>query len=162
MKKALALLLASLMMLTMMAGCGNSNAPANEGGEDATPVSDWDGTITIVQSSDVINWDPCASADVNTKNCMKNLLNRTFETDENLKAIPIMIDKYEQVDDYTWHFTLKEGIKFFDGNPCTADDVKFSIMRAREKSSSGKSLYGPIEEFTVEDELNFTIKTATV
>lgn len=147
MKKIVFLLLASVLMLSVFV---------------FSALADWDGTITIVQSSDIINWDPCASADVNTKNAMKNLLNRTFETDENLKAIPIMIDTFEQVDEYTWNFKLKEGITFFDGNPCTAEDVRYSIMRARETSSSGRSLYGPIEEFTVVDDLNFTIKTATV
>ena len=40
---------------------------------------------------------------------MKNLLNRTFETDENLQPVPIMIESYEQLDDLNWTFTLKEG-----------------------------------------------------
>lgn len=161
MKRALALLLALIMAFGLLAGCGSKPA---DGGQDAAADAgaEWDGTITIVQSSDIIGWDPCASADVNTKNCMKNLLNRTFETDENLKAIPIMVESFEQLDDLNWTFTLKEGIKFFDGTPCTANDVKFSVMRARETSSSGKSLYGPIEEFNVVDDRTFTIKTANV
>ena len=155
MKKAFALLMSIIMVLTLLAGCGEKPV-------DPDPGTEWDGTITIVQSSDIIGWDPCASADVNTKNCMKNLLNRTFETDEFLNPVPIMIESYKQVDDYNWTFTMKEGIKFFDGTDCTAEDVKFSIMRARTTSSSGKSLYAPIEEFNVVDARTFTIKTSTV
>ena len=175
MKKLLAILCVAALILGMLAGCatgggsdgGNSEGGKSDGGKSSGEKTDsgsskWDGTITIVQSSDIIGWDPCASADVNTKNCMKNLLNRTFETDENLQPVPIMIESYEQLDDLNWTFTLKEGIKFFDGTDCTADDVKFSIMRARETSSSGKSLYGPIEEFNVVDARTFTIKTTNV
>lgn len=156
-KKLTALLLALMMLTSVLAGCGNSNTPSTDG--DKSPVKDWDGTITIVQSSDIINWDPCASTDVNTKNCMKNLMNRCFETDDYYNPIPVLVKSYENPDELTWNFEIYSGVKFIDGNELTADDVKFCYERAREISSSGKTLFAPVTSIEVTGDYTFTIKT---
>lgn len=126
------------------------------------PAGREEGTIIVVQSSDIISWDPTASTDVNTKNCMKNMLNRMFETDENLDPVPIMIESYEQVDDYNWTFKIYEGIKFFDGNECTTEDILFNLERSKTNSSSGKTLLAPIEAIVAVDDYTFTVKTSTI
>lgn len=162
MKKAnrwLALLLALVMALSLVA-CGgqNSNGPSsNEQGN--TDAADWDGTITIVQSSDVINFDPCASTDVNTKNCYKNIMNRCFETDDYYNPIPVLVKEWNNPDPLTWEFEIYSGVKFIDGNELTADDIKFCYERARTTSSSGKTLFGPVTDITVTSDYTFTITT---
>jgi peptide/nickel transport system substrate-binding protein len=35
----------------------------------------------------------------------------------------------------TWRFKLRQGVKFHDGTPLTADDVVFSIKRGQEPTS---------------------------
>ncbi len=51
--------------------------------------------------------------------------------DEFLKPIPGAASSWRLVDPTTWEFTLREGLRFHDGTPVTADDVVFSIRRAR-------------------------------
>jgi peptide/nickel transport system substrate-binding protein len=48
-----------------------------------------------------------------------------------LQPIPGAAASWRVVDPVTWEFTLREGLRFHDGTPVTAEDVVFSIRRAR-------------------------------
>jgi peptide/nickel transport system substrate-binding protein len=56
--------------------------------------------------------------------------------DELLRPVPQLATAWKNVDPLTWEFTLRQDVRFHDGSPLTAEDVKFSIDRAR-------SLAGP-------------------
>ncbi len=42
---------------------------------------------------------------------------------------PALAERYERLDDVTWKFYLRQGVTFHNGNPFTAEDVKFSFER---------------------------------
>ena len=60
-------------------------------------------------------------------------LRHVFDTlvmaDENLQLKPGLAMSWKPVDDTTWEFKIREGVKFHDGSELTAEDVKFSIDR---------------------------------
>jgi peptide/nickel transport system substrate-binding protein len=60
-------------------------------------------------------------------------LRHVFDTlvmaDENLQMKPGLATSWKPVDDTTWEFKIREGVKFHDGSELTAEDVKFSIDR---------------------------------
>jgi peptide/nickel transport system substrate-binding protein len=43
------------------------------------------------------------------------------------KLVPALANNWTNPDDSTWIFTIKDGIKFHDGNMLTAKDVKYSL-----------------------------------
>ncbi len=45
---------------------------------------------------------------------------------------PGLATSWERVDDLTWRFTLRQGVKFHNGNDFTWEDVKFSFGRLKE------------------------------
>jgi peptide/nickel transport system substrate-binding protein len=47
--------------------------------------------------------------------------------DRDFNVLPALALSWETVDDLTWRFQLREGVRFHDGSEMTADDVKFSI-----------------------------------
>ncbi len=51
--------------------------------------------------------------------------------DQHLRPVPGAASSWRVVDPVTWEFTLREGLTFHDGTPVTAEDVAFSIRRAR-------------------------------
>ena len=46
---------------------------------------------------------------------------------EDLKPVGLLAEKWETVNPTTWRFTLRKNVKFHDGKPFTADDVKYSF-----------------------------------
>jgi peptide/nickel transport system substrate-binding protein len=55
--------------------------------------------------------------------------------DKQLNIVPQLATEWKQESPTKWIFKLRRGVKFSDGRPFTADDVVFSLARAREKSS---------------------------
>src|SRR5262245_23902368 len=80
--------------------------------------------LTSIQST----MDPMASIGNNPRRYgMYELL---VGQDENGKLIPELSTEWKSLDPLTWQFKLTQGRKFSDGNPVTAEDVKFSFDRA--------------------------------
>jgi peptide/nickel transport system substrate-binding protein len=55
--------------------------------------------------------------------------------DKQLNIVPGLAQSWTQVNDTTWRFALRAGVKFHDGSPFTAEDVVFSIERAQHNHS---------------------------
>jgi peptide/nickel transport system substrate-binding protein len=76
--------------------------------------------------------------------------------DNNLKLVPGLATSWQQVNPTTWRFTLRQGVKFHDGSPFTADDVIFSWERASQPTSQLRQYAIPvgkprkIDDYTVE------------
>ena len=49
--------------------------------------------------------------------------------DENARRVPDLATSWQAIDDTTWEFKLRKGVKFHDGSEFTAEDVVFSIER---------------------------------
>ncbi|MCI8576139.1 MAG: ABC transporter substrate-binding protein [Lachnospiraceae bacterium] len=135
--KALAVLAAFSVLVT---GCGGSSSPdsTTAAAAGAGPAAEEAGagtkdTLVVAVAEDATSLDP--QAIVNQKsfsvycNIYENLVRYNAETQE---VEPCLATEWEQVDDVTYHFKLREGVKFHDGNTMTAEDVIFSFKRAKE------------------------------
>jgi peptide/nickel transport system substrate-binding protein len=74
--------------------------------------------------------------------------------------VPALAVKWEHPDLLTWRFYLREGVKFHNGNPFNAADVKFTFERlsnpeVSEFTNTGKQ----IDSVTVVDDFTVDIKT---
>lgn len=52
-----------------------------------------------------------------------------FRLDASYVPQPWIAESYENVDDLTWKFTIRDGVTFSDGNPVTAEAVKKCFER---------------------------------
>lgn len=79
--------------------------------------------------------------------------------DKTLHIVPQLASSWEQKGPLKWIFHLRHGVTFQDGRPFTADDVVFSMQRARERTSQiaayAAALGEPrkIDDYTVEFDL---------
>ena len=88
---------------------------------------------------------PPTSMDPHFYNLVPNLnvSDHIFETlvtfDPDMKVVPALAESWKLVNDTTWEFKLRKGVKFHDGSEFTADDVAWSIDRpATIVNSPGK------------------------
>jgi len=86
------------------------------------------GTITEAQFSDVRTFNPVLSNDTTSFLITSLMFDGLVYVDpDTLQPAPLLATKWEiGSDNKTYTFTLKQGVKWHDGQPFTADDVKFS------------------------------------
>ena len=75
------------------------------------------------------------------------------------RMVPALALSWTLADPTTWEFQLRPGVAFHDGSPLTAEDVAFSLERARAPTSDMKSLLSSIESVAVAGELTVRIRT---
>jgi peptide/nickel transport system substrate-binding protein len=80
------------------------------------------------------------------------------------KYIPYLAEKFEgSTDGLSWTFTLKKGIKFHDGSPCTAKEYAWSINRGMSpevKSPTMPILLKNVKSVEAIDDLTLVFKLA--
>ena len=75
---------------------------------------------------------------------------------KDMKLEPALATEWGQTDPTTWRFKLRQGVKFHDGTPFTADDVVFSYDRATHPGSNVASplatvkAVNKIDDYTVD------------
>ncbi len=97
----------------------------------ATSVSAQDRTVTVVLSEEPDVIDPCESTRSNVGRIVKqNIAETLIEIDPKDGSIkPRLATSWEQIDNLTWRFKLREGIKFHDGSDFNAAAAVTSINR---------------------------------
>ena len=73
----------------------------------------------------------------------RHFFDRLVDTNETQQLGPGLAVSWKAINDTTWEFKLRKGVKFHDGTPFTADDVIFTFERAPkvEASPSSFALY---------------------
>ncbi|TKV56910.1 ABC transporter substrate-binding protein [Nakamurella flava] len=79
--------------------------------------------------------------------------------DENGDAQPALATSWEQVNDTTWRFTLREGVKFHDGNDFDAASVVTALTAATKASPKPRILDGV--DLTVTSDAPGTVTVTT-
>lgn len=86
-------------------------------------------TLTIGVRAGPDSIDPHWSTLGSHIEALRHVFDSLVIPDENLQLKPGLATSWKPIDDTTWEFKLREGVKFHDGTEMTAEDVKFSIDR---------------------------------
>ena len=131
-KKLLALFLALVMVGAVLPGCGDgSKDPGGQGnnGKTGEPVKGGEITIGIAQDLDD-SLDPHQTVAAGTREVLFNIFEGLVKPNSDGEMIPAVAEKYELSEDgTTYTFTLRDGVKFHNGQTVTAEDVVYSINR---------------------------------
>jgi peptide/nickel transport system substrate-binding protein len=115
--------------------------------------------LKVIPHADLKNLDPIWTTAYITRNHGYLVYDTLFAMDDSFKPQPQMVDSWTVSDDKTsWTFTLREGLKFHDGAPVTAEDCVASLKRWGARDGMGQQLMGVTEALTAVDERTFEMK----
>ncbi len=116
-------------------------------------------TLTWSTAADFTTLDPQAQSSTMNNLVLGQIYEPLVTRDNDLKLVPALALEWKAVGETAWEFTLREGVTFHDGTPFTADDVVFSITRAKEKTSDYKVAVGSIDHVEKIDDYHVRIVT---
>ncbi len=76
------------------------------------------------------------------------------------QVVPLLAESWEKRGDTVWIFHLRKGVKFHNGDPFTAADVKFSLDRARDPKISQAAANVKFARVDVVDDYTVRLQTA--
>ncbi|MBB3809955.1 ABC transporter substrate-binding protein [Pseudochelatococcus contaminans] len=121
-------------------------------------------TLTAVMHASLRLTDPVVTTAHITRNHGFMIYDTLLATDAENAIRPQMAEKWEVSDDgKTYTFTLRDGLKWHDGAPVTAEDCVASIQRWAQQDKSGQMMSAQMSEIKALDDKRFsmTFKDAT-
>ena len=105
--------------------------------------------LKFVPSADVVVYDPVASPSWQTRDHAYLVYDTLFGLDDSFQPHPQMVEGYTvENDGLLWKLTLREGLKFHDGEPVLAKDAAASVKRWMARDAFGQALAAVADEIT--------------
>jgi peptide/nickel transport system substrate-binding protein len=125
---AAAALLATLLLITSLA-CARKPDP---------------NTLVMIIESSPTNLDPRVGTDAQSERIYMLMFDALVHRDEHFNVQPWLAERWETPDPRTYIFHLRHGVRFHNGQPLTARDVKWtldSMMSGRVRSLKASSYH---------------------
>ena len=153
-RKLFSLLLAALLTMAVLGGCGSDGTGESSGDnssmesvKDSTEANSeessgnsaeansgepvYGGSVVVGIQQDIDSLDPHTATAAGTKEILFNIFEGLVKPDKNGDLMNAIASDYTVSEDgLVYTFTLREGVKFHNGNAVTAEDVKYSLERA--------------------------------
>jgi peptide/nickel transport system substrate-binding protein len=133
---------AGLLLALAMAGCDPS--PDGAGG-----------TVIMGMRTDFGGLNPITNSSLTTDHVMKfGLFTPLIQYDEDLNPAPHLAESWEMHGDTAITFTLRDDVFWHDGQPVTAEDVKFTFDMAKDPETASllaSAYLAPVESAEVLD-----------
>ena len=103
--------------------------------------------------------------DWTTNNMLEHIYDRLLDRDaKTFKPKPMLAESWRIVNDTTWEFKLRRGVRFHNGEPFTAASVKATLDYALDPASKSHyataAYWGPLKEVQVVDDHTVRFVTA--
>ena len=154
-KRFLALILGTVMTASLIAGCGSkSSGSSSSGNAAAGGTSAAAEEKQMVEGGDFIKgvsteapgFDPFVTQTADARSIFFNIYEGLMATEQDGSFAPALAETCQASDDLqTYTFTLRQGVKFHNGNELTMDDVLYSIEKSITSNING---YSEIAEYS--------------
>ena len=139
-KRIAALVLAAALSVSL-AACASSSDTTDDASESADENVDAqtdDDTLVIAVSLDFTTVDTIVSYGTEQSLLISCVAERLFYFDENSEVQPFLVESWEQEDDTTYVYQIRQDVTFSDGTQLTAEDVAFSLNRHLDENNASQ------------------------
>ena len=152
MKRTLAMILALVLSLSLLAGCGStkSDDAAADGQSGSRP------SIVRFSADSTPKIDPAVINDLVGSICVENLYDGLVLQDGSEQVPNLATDWTVSEDGLSYTFHLKQGVKFHSGNEMKASDVVFSFDRFKTIGEGFAYLFANVATCTADDDYTVT------
>ena len=124
-KRRISVLALLLALALCLSACGGGGDSENGDGDSA-----YDDTIAIDMNSEITNFDPAYLSGMSTSRVACFMMDHLCYMDHDGNIIPRVAESWEPNEDATvWTFHLRKDVKWHDGTPLVAADVKYNFDR---------------------------------
>ena len=138
-KRIIGFLLLIALLSTVLCGCGDGSTAtgseaAQNSGSAGADVQNGEITVGIAQDLDD-SLDPHLAVKAGTREILFNVFEGLLKPTPDGDLEPAIAESYTLSEDRTvYTFTLRDGVKFHNGETVSADDVVYSIKRCADSS----------------------------
>jgi peptide/nickel transport system substrate-binding protein len=144
---------------TFLTGTAATAAGAVATGFPAIVQAESKRVLKFVPEADVVIYDPVVTPAWQTRDHAYLVYDTLFGVDDNFRPHPQMVEGFVvEKDGLLWKFTLREGLKFHDGEPVLARDAAASIRRWAVRDSFGQALAAATNEIVATSDRVFEIR----
>jgi peptide/nickel transport system substrate-binding protein len=93
-------------------------------------------TLTIAAQSAPTAMDPHFHRSNSNNAVLRHVFDPLVDFDTAGRLVPRLAEAWRAVDDLTWEFRLREGLRFHDGTPLEPEDIAFSFARLPQVPNS--------------------------
>ena len=115
-------------------------------------------TLRLIAQADLRVLDPIWTTATITRNYGYMVYDTLFALDSHFEPQPQMVDRWTVSDDkLTYTFTLRDGLKFDDGQPVKSADCVASLERWSKRDSLGQTVASVLAAYKIIDDKTFAI-----
>src|ERR1700675_229874 len=115
--------------------------------------------LKFIPQADLRILDPIATTAYITRNHGYMVYDTLFAMDDKFQVKPQMVDKYElSKDRLTYTFTLRDGLKFHDGQAVRSADCIASVERWAKRDALGQKMAEVTDSWKAVDDKTFTLR----
>ncbi len=104
----------------------------------ATAVRATDSALTISQGVDVVTLDPLKRTITPSNNAHLQMFDTLLRHDASGKLLPRLATSYKRVAPTVWEFKLRKDVKFWNGDPLTSADVRFTVEKIKDPAEQSE------------------------
>ena len=93
-------------------------------------------TLRWAAQTEITSLDPHAQAHPQVQAVLQHVYESLTRYSPGLEVEPALAQRWELLTPVIWRFHLRQGVRFHDGSPLTAEDVQFSLERLKGAGST--------------------------
>lgn len=141
---------AILAMSILLSAAGCSNTDGGSASKDSAEGGEV--VLNVASISEPVSFDPADANLVVNEFCQYDCYDTLLDfTQDGTDVEPSLAESWEQVDDVTYTYKIREGVKFSDGSDLTMEDVLYSMNRVTAEGYGMSYLFQYVDSFEADE-----------